>query len=70
MLADSRSFNLARNFAGQWLRLRNLEAVTPNARLYPDFDDNLRQAFRAETEMFFDSVLREDRSVVDLLRAD
>ena len=70
MLADSRSFNLARNFAGQWLRLRNLEAVTPNARLYPDFDDNLRQAFRAETEMFFDSVLREDRSVVDLLSAD
>lgn len=70
MLADSRSFNLASNFAGQWLRLRNLEAVTPNARLYPDFDDNLRQAFRAETEMFFDSVLREDRSVVDLLSAD
>jgi len=70
MLTDSRSFNLASNFAGQWLRLRNLEAVTPNARLYPDFDDNLRQAFRKETEMFFDSVLREDRSVVDLLSSD
>ena len=70
MLADRRSFNLATNFAGQWLRLRNLEAVSPNARLFPDFDDNLRQAFRQETELFFDSVLREDRSVLDLIRAD
>jgi mono/diheme cytochrome c family protein len=70
MLADRRSFNLATNFAGQWLRLRNLEAVNPNARLFPDFDDNLRQAFRQETELFFDSVLREDRSVLDLIRAD
>src|SRR5262245_43331954 len=70
MLADRRSFNLATNFAGQWLRLRNVEAVTPNAALYRDFDDNLRQAFRQETELFFDSVLREDRSVLDLIRAD
>jgi mono/diheme cytochrome c family protein len=70
MLADRRSFNLATNFAGQWLRLRNLEAVSPNARLFPDFDDNLRQAFRQETELFFDNVLREDRSVLDLIRAD
>jgi mono/diheme cytochrome c family protein len=70
MLADPRSYNLASNFAGQWLRLRNLEAVSPNVRQYPDFDDNLRQAFRQETELFFDSVLREDRSVLDLLRAD
>jgi hypothetical protein len=70
MLADRRSFNLATNFAGQWLRLRNLEAFTPNARLFPDFDDNLRQAFRQETELFFDSVLREDRSVLDLIKAD
>jgi len=70
MLADPRSFNLATNFAGQWLRLRNLEAVSPNARLFPDFDDNLRQAFRQETELFFDSVLREDRSALDLIRAD
>jgi len=60
----------ATNFAGQWLRLRNLEAVNPNARLYPDFDDNLRQAFRQETELFFDHVLREDRSVLELIRAD
>jgi mono/diheme cytochrome c family protein len=70
MLADPRSFNLASNFAGQWLRLRNLEAVTPNARLYPDFDDNLRQAFRQETELFLDSVLREDRSILEMIRAD
>jgi len=70
MLADRRSFNLATNFAGQWLRLRNLDAVSPNARLFPDFDDNLRQAFRQETELFFDSVLREDRSVLELIRAD
>jgi mono/diheme cytochrome c family protein len=70
MIADPRSFNLASNFAAQWLRLRNLEAVTPNARLFPDFDDNLRQAFRQETELFLDSVLREDRSVLDLIRAD
>jgi mono/diheme cytochrome c family protein len=70
MLADRRSFNLATNFAGQWLRLRNLDAVNPNARLFPDFDDNLRQAFRQETELFFDSVVRDDRSVLDLIKAD
>jgi hypothetical protein len=70
MLADRRSFNLATNFAGQWLRLRNVEAVTPNSAIYRDFDDNLRQAFRQETELFFDSVLREDRSVLNLIRAD
>ncbi|HEY1304318.1 MAG TPA: DUF1592 domain-containing protein [Vicinamibacterales bacterium] len=70
MLADPRSYNLASNFAGQWLRLRNLTSVDPNVRLYPDFDDNLRQAFRLETELFVDSVVREDRRVLDLLRAD
>jgi mono/diheme cytochrome c family protein len=70
MLADRRSFNLATNFAGQWLRLRNVEAVTPNAALFRDFDDNLRQSFWQETELFFDSVLREDGSVLRLIRAD
>src|SRR5262249_22560746 len=70
MLADRRSFNLAVNFAAQWLRLRNVEAVTPNAALFRDFDDNLRQAFRQETELFLDSVLREDRSALNLIRAD
>lgn len=70
MLADQRSSNLATNFAGQWLHLRKLESFSPDARLFPDFDDNLRQALREETERFVDSVLREDRSVLDLVRTD
>jgi mono/diheme cytochrome c family protein len=70
MLADRRSFNLATNFAGQWLRVRNLDAVNPSASVFRDFDDNLRQAFRQETELFFDSVLREDRSVLTLIKSD
>jgi mono/diheme cytochrome c family protein len=69
MLADKRSFSLVSNFASQWLHLRNLDSITPDMRLFPDFDDNLRQAFRQETELFFDSILREDRSALDLLRA-
>jgi mono/diheme cytochrome c family protein len=70
MLADSRSEALVTNFAGQWLYLRNLAAQSPDARMFPDFDDNLRQAFRQETELFFDSIVKEDRSVLDLLRAN
>ena len=70
MLADPRSSNLVTNFASQWLHLRNLDSMTPDMRLYPDFDDNLRQAFRQETEMLVDSVIRENRSVLDLLRAN
>ncbi len=70
MLADDRSGNLVSNFASQWLYLRNLESITPDMRLFTDFDDNLRQAFHRETELFFESVLREDRSVIDLLRSD
>ena len=70
MLADPRSDALVSNFAAQWLHLRNLESMTPDMRLFPDFDDNLRQAFRRETELFFDSILREDRSVLDLLRTE
>jgi hypothetical protein len=70
MLADRRSYNLATNFAGQWLRLRNIDAVNPSANLFRDFDDNLRQAFRQETELFFDSVVREDRSVRTFLKSD
>ena len=69
MLADDRSRALVTNFAAQWLHLRSLEAITPDMRLFPDFDDNLRQAFRQETELFVDSILREDRSALDLLRA-
>jgi len=70
MLADSRAESLVRNFAEQWLHLRNLESITPDLRLFPDFDDNLRQSFRRETEMHFENVLRDDRSVLDLLKAD
>ena len=70
MLADPRSRSLVNNFANQWLYLRNLNSITPNHRLFPDFDDNLRQAFRSETELFFESILREDRNVMDLLKAN
>jgi len=70
LLKDPRSRSLIENFASQWLYLRNLDSLTPDLRLFPDFDDNLRQAFRKETEMFFESVLREDRSSLDLLKAD
>ena len=70
MLADPRARNLVTNFASQWLHLRNLDSITPDMRLFPDFDDNLRQAFREETEMLVESVIRENRSVLDLLRAN
>jgi hypothetical protein len=70
MLADPRAESLTTNFASQWLYLRNLAAVVPNLRLYPDFDDNLRQAFRRETELFFQSIVQEDRSVLTLVDAD
>ncbi len=70
LLADRRSVNLATNFAGQWLRLRNIDSVLPSGNLFRDFDDNLRQAFRQETELFFDSVVREDRSVRTFLKSD
>jgi hypothetical protein len=70
MLADPKSDALIANFAEQWLFLRNLKSAAPNLDAYPDFDDNLRQAMKQETELFFGSVLREDRSVVDLLTAD
>ena len=70
MLADTRADALVNNFASQWLYLRNLDEHRPDNRLFPDFDDNLRQAFRRETELLFQSVLKDDRSVLDLLRAD
>ena len=70
MLADPRSLSLVSNFASQWLHLRNLDSITPDGRLFPDFDDNLRQAMRRETELLFEEVLRDDRSVLDLLRTD
>ncbi len=70
MLADPKSEALVSNFAGQWLQLRNLRNVQPNSDLFPDFDDNLRQSFRRETELLFESIVQEDRSVLDLLTAD
>lgn len=70
MLQDPRADALVTNFANQWLHLKNLAAVKPDLRLYPDFDDNLRESFRRETELLFETVLREDRPVMDLLTAD
>jgi mono/diheme cytochrome c family protein len=70
MLADPRSKTLIDNFAEQWLHLRNLKNSNPDLGAFPDFDDNLRQAMKEETELFFDSIMREDRSVMDLLNAD
>jgi len=70
MLADTRSEALVKNFAGQWLFLRNLQSVSPNQDDFPNFDDNLREAMRRETELFFGSILHEDRSLLDLLTAD
>jgi hypothetical protein len=70
MIADPRSEALTKNFAGQWLNLRALEGHVPVASLFPDFDDNLRQAFRKETEMLFDSLVRENRPISELLTAD
>ncbi len=70
MLADSRSDSFIRNFAGQWLQLRNLKRIIPNSDIFPDFDDNLRQAFEREAELFFDSIVREDRNALDLMTAD
>jgi hypothetical protein len=70
MLKDPRAEALAVNFAGQWLNLRAMAAVGPLPMLYPNFDDPLRQAMRREVELLFDSIVREDRSLVELLTAD
>ncbi|PYS32113.1 MAG: hypothetical protein DMG14_35395, partial [Acidobacteria bacterium] len=70
MLTDRRSKALVDNFAGQWLYLRNMRTVLPDPAEFPEFDENLRQAMLKETELFFESMLREDRSVLDLLDAD
>jgi hypothetical protein len=68
MLADPKADALVENFAGQWLQIRNLQNIAPNTDEFPDFDNNLRDAFRRETELFFRSVMREDRNVLDLTR--
>ncbi len=70
MLADERSDALSANFAGQWLQLRTVEGTSPNEFLFPNFGENLRRDFRRETELFFQSVVRENRSLLDFLTAD
>ncbi len=70
MLADPRAAALARNFGGQWLYIRNLQAVDPDASAYPEFDDNLREAFQRETELFIESQMRDDRPLTELLTAE
>src|SRR5262249_39774416 len=70
MLDDPRSQDFVSNFGGQWLHLRNIEAATPDPDIFPAFDEGLRQSFRHETELFFESILRENRSVFDLLDAN
>ncbi len=70
LLDDPRSQAFVSNFGGQWLYLRNLETQKPDPDMFPNFDDSLRQSFRQETELFFGSVLRENRSILNLLDAD
>ncbi len=70
MLADHRARALVTNFAGQWLYLRNLSRVQPDPDAFPEFDENLRQAFEHETELLLEAMVREDRSIVDLLNAN
>jgi hypothetical protein len=70
MLADPKATALSTSFAGQWLQLRNLKNIVPDPEQFPDFDDQLREAFARETELFFASIVREDRNVLDLMTAD
>jgi hypothetical protein len=70
MLQDPKSSAFIQNFAGQWLALRNLEGIVPDPGVFPDFDNNLRLAMQTETRMLFDSIVREDRSVLDIVDAD
>ncbi len=70
MLADPKADALVTNFASEWLFLRNLQSVNPASEVFPNFDDNLRQAFREETELFVGSIMKEDRNVLDLLTAN
>jgi hypothetical protein len=70
MLIDAKASTLVSSFAAQWLHLRNVRAVTPDGREFPDFDNNLREAFTRETELLLESQLREDRGVAELLTAD
>jgi mono/diheme cytochrome c family protein len=70
MLADPKSASMVNNFAQQVLYLRNLKATSPDGVVYPSWDDELRRAYQTEAELFFESIMREDRNIVDLLTAD
>ena len=70
MVADPKSKYLVENFVGQWLNVRGMAAMEPVVNLFPDFDSTLREGFRREAELFFDSIVHEDRSILDLLTAD
>jgi Protein of unknown function (DUF1592)/Protein of unknown function (DUF1588)/Protein of unknown function (DUF1587)/Protein of unknown function (DUF1585)/Protein of unknown function (DUF1595)/Ca-dependent carbohydrate-binding module xylan-binding/Planctomycete cytochrome C len=70
MLQDRKSSAFVQNFAGQWLTIRNLQSATPDPKAFPNFDDELRGAMARETELFFEAILREDRSILDFLDAD
>src|SRR6185312_16402021 len=70
MLADRRSDALGARFAAQWLRLQDVDKVHPDPNFYPNFDDNIAAAMRRETELFFNTLVREDGSLLDLYRAD
>lgn len=70
MLADPRASSLVTNFAAQWLNLRSLDAITPDGRLFPDFDDNLRQSMRRETELALEELLHDDGSLLGLIQSD
>jgi mono/diheme cytochrome c family protein len=70
MLADPKASALVSNFFGQWLMVRNMATVRPDAKAFPDFDENLREAFQQETQLFLESQLKEDRPVTDLISAD
>ena len=70
MVADPRSSALVENFAGQWLQIRNLSGVTPDPVKFPSFDESLRTAMKRETELFFGAVMKEDRSIFELIDSD
>lgn len=70
MLGDSKARALVENFGGQWLQVRNLAGATPDPGLFPGFDETLRAAMRAETELFFEAILKEDRSILEFIESD
>ena len=70
MLIDPKSHALVENFGGQWLQVRKLESVKPDRKRFPEFDEYLRLSMQRETEMFFESIVRQDRSILDFIDAN